>query len=92
MIEVGKAQGKSPFGLFDMAGNAWEWTASDAKAYPNGSSFNEGLSSPKIIRGGYWGSSKELASTIGRRAYGARGEKVSYRNTSFRCIKEISGK
>ncbi len=89
MTEVGKFMGKSPFGLSDMSGNAWEWTATDAKAYPNGKSFVSELVEPKIIRGGYWGSGKDVAAAYGRRAYGARDEAAGYGNTSFRCVKDI---
>ncbi len=92
MQEVGKSQGKSPFGLSDMSGNAWEWTASDAKAYPKGKNFDENLAEPKVIRGGYWGSSPKVATATGRRAYGARSEQGGYANTSFRCVKNISEK
>jgi formylglycine-generating enzyme required for sulfatase activity len=88
MVEVGTTKGKSSFGLFDMVGNAWEWTNSDAKPYPNGKDFSTRSKNPKIIRGGFWGSPKEDATTTFRGAYGARNEK-DYQNTSFRCAKSI---
>jgi len=90
MQEVGKAQGKSPFGLSDMSGNAWEWTSSDAKAYPNGKSFPKSNLKLKIIRGGSWESNKEDATTIFRTYWGATGEEKGYSNTSFRCVTDIS--
>ncbi len=89
MREVGEAKGKSPFGLSDMSGNAWEWTSSDAEAYPKGKKFSADLVEPKIIRGGYWGSLKEDAATTYRGAWGARNENT-YKNTGFRCVKDVA--
>jgi formylglycine-generating enzyme required for sulfatase activity len=91
MSESGKFAGKSPLGLLDMSGNAWEWTATDAKAYPNGKMLPNESIEPKIIRGGYFGSSKDKATVTFRRPYGARGESDGYANTSFRCVKDAPG-
>ncbi len=89
MREVGQGDGKSPFGLFDMAGNAWEWTSSDAKPFPGGKEFAQGKGVMKIIRGGYWGSKRDVASSVGRRAYGTSGESEGYSNTGIRCVKAL---
>lgn len=80
---------KSPFGLFDMSGNVWEWTASDARPYPGGKEFPWSRLRLKIIRGGNWQSSSKAATTVFRGYYGAEGER-NYGSTGFRCVKEYA--
>ena len=79
----------SPLGVFDLAGNAWEWTASDARAYPGSKEFPRSRLKLKIIRGGNWKSNQETAAATFRGFYGASGEK-DYSSTSFRCVKDIT--
>ena len=80
--------GVSPFGLYDMAGNAWEWTSSDARSYPSGKEFPRSRLRLKIIRGGSWQSDERSATTYFRGFYGAAGER-EYNGTSFRCVKDL---
>ncbi|MDT4966965.1 MAG: gamma-glutamyl hercynylcysteine S-oxide synthase, partial [Acidobacteriota bacterium] len=63
LAEVGRYEGTSPFGVFDMIGNAWEWTASDLKAYPGGQLPTKLLGDTKVIRGGSWKEGKEATTT-----------------------------
>jgi len=80
--------GKSPFGVMDMVGNAWEWTASEWKGYPGGHAPPDASSELRVIRGGFFGSSIPKATTTFRRGWDARGSKEGYKNTGFRCAKD----
>ncbi len=80
--------GASPFGIYDMSGNAWEWTSSDARSYPAGKEFPWSRLRLKIIRGGNWQSGERSATTYFRGFYGAAGER-EYNGTSFRCVKDL---
>ena len=49
--------GKSPYGVYDMAGNVEEWTSDLYKAYPGGDtngSFSNGEADYHVLRGGSW--------------------------------------
>jgi formylglycine-generating enzyme required for sulfatase activity len=64
-------KGVSPFGVFDMVGNAWEWTDSDFKPYP-GSPFRlEGCKQCKVLRGGSYVNTPEYATATYRLPYEA---------------------
>jgi eukaryotic-like serine/threonine-protein kinase len=90
LSEVGKFQGASPFGVYDMIGNAWEWTSSDFKAYPNGKLPNDyaGKTNLKTLRGGSFEAPKEFAVTTYRIGWAAAGAEI-YSRTGFRCAKDI---
>ena len=48
-------EGKSPYGVYDMAGNVYEWTSSWYKPYPNNEVPNVHYGEKnKIVRGGSW--------------------------------------
>jgi len=88
LVKVGTFPGKSPFGISDMIGNAWEWTASDFLDYSN--KDNNKKSNWKTIRGGSF-EAKEIDGS--RRAtfrtrWKPRGE-VTYMQTGFRCVKDL---
>jgi serine/threonine-protein kinase len=83
------ASSASPFGLFDMVGNAWEWTASDLTAYPGGQlPPNRITGELKVIRGGCYKSNLNQATATFRLGWPARGD-YNYAETGFRCAKDV---
>jgi formylglycine-generating enzyme required for sulfatase activity len=88
--EVGKFKGASPFGIYDMVGNAGEWTASDFKAYPNGKLDDvfAGKSNLKTIRGGSFDTVKDFATATYRIGWQASGAET-YNRTGFRCVQNV---
>ena len=98
LIEVGQfPKGASPFGLLDMIGNAWEWTATDYKEYPGGAPYNppSGYKNLKVIRGGNFDSLSTYAAATVRVAYPATREDwppghkdIDYKSTGFRLAKD----
>jgi serine/threonine-protein kinase len=91
LVDVGTFKGASPFGAYDMVGNAWEWTASDWAAY-SGGSLTKAPPYPdmKVMRGNFWEADDQHATTTFRIGWpaDAADPNVSYKNAGFRCAKD----
>jgi serine/threonine-protein kinase len=89
LADVGTFKGASPFDVYDMVGNAWEWTADDLRPYPGAKWEYVPQGSLKVIRGGSWRESPDQATTTYRGYLPARGGK-DYSATGFRCVQDIA--
>ena len=82
--------GISPYGLYDMAGNVFEWVNSVNKAYPyDASDGREALtgSGNRVIRGGGWSQGSEDLRTFYRSWLGPdQSESV----IGFRCARDAN--
>jgi len=83
-------KGVSPYGLFDMSGNVWEWTSSWYKAYPGNKVFSESYGERyKTLKGGSWFDCSfykcGISAPVYNRAFFAK--KVKNDTFGFRCAK-----
>ncbi|HEV7681504.1 MAG TPA: SUMF1/EgtB/PvdO family nonheme iron enzyme [Pyrinomonadaceae bacterium] len=90
LVAVGRY--KSYFGLFDLVGNAQEWTTSGWRQYPDKQTYMKTGDPPerlRIIRGGSYQSSPQEATLTYRNALRMRedlAEENHYEQTGFRCV------
>jgi formylglycine-generating enzyme required for sulfatase activity len=93
LSEVGTYKAQTDTDLYDLIGNAWEWTADRYRDYPGKEklTLNKKLRSGdlRIIRGGYFGSKDHMTATY-RGALLTTKEKSSYAETGFRCVQSVN--
>jgi formylglycine-generating enzyme required for sulfatase activity len=86
--------GKSPYGLYDMAGNVYEWTSSWYKPYPGNRFFNRHYGEiNKVLRGGSWYDCLSYGCGLSAPTYNRSRFNPQIRNKGFgfRCAKSEPG-
>lgn len=87
------AAGVSAYGLYDMSGNVWEWTASWYKAYPGNRTPSESYGERyKVLKGGSWWDCSfyqcGISAPVYNRSFFAR--KTRNDSFGFRCGKDAA--
>jgi len=85
---VGISSTESPYGVYDMAGNVWEWVSSGYRPYPydpQDGREDSNATIPRVIRGGSWGNDKHNIRSANRN-YGIQTNRSAL--IGFRCAKD----
>lgn len=87
--------GKSPYGVYDMSGNVWEWTSSWYEPYPNNKTPSESYGKRyKTLKGGSWFDCSfykcGISAPVFNRAFFS--ERVKNDSFGFRCAKDADSK
>lgn len=89
--KVGSYEGGiSPYGMYDMAGNVWEWTSSLYQSYPydpNDGREDLNASGSRVLRGGSWLNLVNVVRSAYRSNYVTPGS-IFY-SVGFRCARSI---
>lgn len=83
--------GVSPYGIYDMSGNVWEWTASWYKAYPGNKVASESYGERyKTLKGGSWFDCSFYNCGISAPVFNRAFFSIRTKNDSFgfRCAKD----
>lgn len=83
--------GKSPYGVYDMAGNAWEWVEDWFKPYPGNTHPDENYGEKyKVLKGGSWYDCTYYKCGISAPIYNRIFFNANTRNNNFgfRCAKD----
>jgi formylglycine-generating enzyme required for sulfatase activity len=86
-------EGKSPYGLYDVSGNVWEWTDSWYMAYPGNKTKSESYGKRyKTLKGGSWFDCSfykcGISAPVYNRAFFAK--KVKNDSFGFRCAGDVA--
>ncbi len=85
-------KGASPYGVLDMAGQVWEWTASIFQPYPYQSEDgreNVSVSAPRVARGGHSSRSAQGLTSTSREVVFPDRMATGHAYIGFRCAKSL---